>query len=493
MSNREVIVIGAGVGGLATAIRLRAAGFSVRIFEKAACAGGKLSEIRNGPYRFDAGPSLFTMPELCDELFTLHGKDPRHYYSYTKLSEICRYFYEDGTRVSSYSDPEQRAREWMDKLGIPPETTKAHLQRAADIWELSREVFVFNRFGHLGSLFSKNMLKGLINIRKLHVFETMHQLNSRYLPNEKAIQLFNRYATYNGSNPYTAPATLHVIPHIEYNIGAYFPEGGMIRITQALEKLAYDCGVEIHYNTAAEQILSEDFCVKAVRCSNHNIHRADIVVSNADAAFTYAQLMGDREQEAEILKQERSSSALVFNWGIRGNFPELDLHNIFFSAGYDQEFHCIFRQFSLYSDPTVYIFISSKAAPGDAPEGCENWFVMINAPADKGQDWPKLCATARTAILAKLKRILNKDIEPLIETEDILTPPLIESLTSSVEGSLYGPSSNSKWSAFLRHPNYSKKYRNLYFAGGSVHPGGGIPMVLSSAKICAETIQQKHA
>lgn len=492
MPAKDAIVIGAGVGGLALAIRLRAAGFSVRIFEQAAYPGGKLCEKKQDGYRFDAGPSLFTMPELLDELFSLHGKDPRAYYTYTQLSEICRYFYEDGTRLSSYSDPERRAREWEEKLGIPPEETRRHLQRAADIWELTSDVFIFNRFGHAGSFTRKAFLKGLINIRKMHVFRSMHALNSRYLSDPRAVQLFNRYATYNGSNPYAAPATLHVIPHIEYNLGAYLPAGGMISITRALEKLALDSGVQILYDHPVERILTEDDTVMGIQSKGEG-HAAGLVVSNADAAFTYGRLLGDADSEARILEQERSTSAIVFNWGIRSHFEELGLHNIFFSAGYEQEFSCLFDKYTLCDDPTVYIFISSKYEPGDAPPGCENWFVMVNAPADKGQDWPHLVAHARRAVLAKLQRILGRDIEALIATEDILDPTLIEARTSSVAGSLYGPAGNSRWAAFLRHPNYSKKYRNLYFTGGSVHPGGGIPMVLSSAKITAGLIQKRHA
>jgi len=492
MPAKEAIVIGAGVGGLALAVRLRAAGFGVRIFEQAGHPGGKLCEKRQDGYRFDTGPSLFTMPELLDELFSLHGRDPRDYYSYTQLPEICRYFYEDGTRLSSFSDPEKRAREWEEKLGIPPEQTRRHLQRAADIWQLTRDVFIFDRFGDAGPFSLRPILKGLINIRKMQVFRTMNDFNCRHLSDPRAIQLFNRYATYNGSDPYKAPATLHVIPHIEYNLGAYLPAGGMISITRALEKLALESGVHILYGHPVERIVTENDTVLGIQSKGEG-YPADLVVSNADAAFTYGRLLGDKSIEARILEQERSTSAIVFNWGIRSSFSELGLHNVFFSADYKEEFRCLFHEYTLCGDPTVYLFISSKYEKADAPPGCENWFVMVNAPADKGQDWPHLVAHTRNAVLAKLQRMLDRDIEPLIATEHILDPTLIEARTSSVAGSLYGPAGNSRRAAFLRHPNYSKKYRHLYFTGGSVHPGGGIPMVLSSAKITAGLIQKRHA
>ena len=188
------------------------------------------------------------------------------------------------------------------------------------------------------------------------------------------------------------------------------------------------------------------------------------------------------------MNQERSSSAIIFYWGIRHLFPELDLHNIFFTQDYKQEFECLFEKKSVYNDPTIYINITSKEESSDAPKDSENWFVMVNAPGDFGQDWDKIIQETRKNIISKLSRILNTDIESLIEVEDILTPPLIERKTSSYRGSLYGTASNSKFAAFLRHPNFSNRIENLFYCGGSVHPGGGIPLCLLSAKITADLI-----
>jgi phytoene dehydrogenase-like protein len=200
--------------------------------------------------------------------------------------------------------------------------------------------------------------------------------------------------------------------------------------------------------------------------------------------------LNDQQKAKKILKQERSSSALIFYWGINRSFPQLGLHNIFFSNNYQAEFDHLFRLKKSYDDPTVYINITSKCEPGkQAPDGKENWFVMVNAPANVGQDWEVLKVKYRQAILDKLNRMLQTDIAPLIETEDILDPVLIETKTGSYQGSLYGTSSNSKMAAFLRHPNFSRQIEGLYFVGGSVHPGGGIPLCLKSAKIMSEIVQ----
>ena len=221
--------------------------------------------------------------------------------------------------------------------------------------------------------------------------------------------------------------------------------------------------------------------------------KADLVVSNMDVVPTYKHLLPNQKQPKRTLEQERSSSALIFYWGIKKSFPKLNLHNIFFSQNYSKEFQAIFQDKTLSGDPTVYVNITSKDVLSDAPAGCENWFVMINAPADSGQDWDALIAQTRIKVLEKLSRILGQDIASLIEEETHLSPPLIAQKTASYRGALYGASSNNRMSAFLRHPNFSRTIDNLYFCGGSVHPGGGIPLCLLSARITADMIPDVHA
>jgi phytoene dehydrogenase-like protein len=207
-----------------------------------------------------------------------------------------------------------------------------------------------------------------------------------------------------------------------------------------------------------------------------------------DVWYTYKTLLKDYQIPNRIQNQERSSSALIFYWGINKSFAELGLHNIFFSEDYREEFRKIWDEKSVSNDPTIYINITSKCKPDDAPEGAENWFTMINVPANTGQDWDRLIKETRQNIIDKLSRNLGVDIEPLIVCESVLDPRTIDSGTYSYQGSLYGSSSNSQFSAFLRHANFSSRIEGLYFAGGSVHPGGGIPLALLSAKIVSDLI-----
>jgi phytoene desaturase len=478
----KVIVIGAGIAGIAAAIRQAVKGHEVAVYEANANPGGKLSAFKSGDFRFDAGPSLFTMPHYVDELFTLAGKNPKEAFSYKKLETVCRYFYEDGTRIHAWANRDKLAEEIALKTKDLASSVHQFLDYSARIYVITHSIFLEKSLHRLRSFLNWETLKAVFRFPKIDPFRSMNTANTDFFKDDKTIRFFNRYATYNGSNPYKAPATLNVIPHLEQHFGAYFPKGGMVAITQNLVKLAENLGVKFNYHARVEEILVEDKKVKGIRL-NGEIIPADRVISNMDIWFTYRQLLKKEVAPKRILSQERSSSALIFYWGIKAEFPELDLHNIFFSEDYKKEFAAIWEQQAIDVDPTIYVNISAKYQTEDAPKGAENWFVMINVPANTGQNWDKLIAEARKNIIDKLSRILNRDIAPLIVTEEILDPRSIEQKTASYQGSLYGTSSNNQFAAFLRHANFSSKIKELYFVGGSVHPGGGIPLALLSAKI----------
>lgn len=487
----KAIVVGAGIAGIASSIRLANQGYEVEVYEANTYLGGKLTEKRLGAYRFDAGPSLFTMPDLVDELFRLSDLDAKAHFEYSSLEEICRYFYEDGTRLTAFSDKKKLLKELEEKVNADPAKVEQYLDKSAYIHKHTGELFLEKSLHKISSYLNWSTFVSILNLPFLNIFTNMDKVNKRALGNEKLRQLFNRYATYNGSNPYKAPGILNIIPHLEYNMGAYFPKDGMHSITKSLVKLAEQNGVVFHCSSPVSKILVDSG--KAIGIESKGVKLlADKVICNMDVVPAYKNLMPEQKQPEKILKQERSSSALIFYWGIKKEFPELDLHNIFFSNDYAGEFKAIFEEKSLMDDPTVYVNITSKYSKADAPAGCENWFVMINVPCNDGQDWDDLIAKARAHIISKLNRLLDCDIESLIEEEAILEPRTIESKTSSYKGALYGTSSNSRMAAFFRHPNFSRKIKDLYFCGGSVHPGGGIPLALSSAKIVGDLIAEEH-
>ncbi|SDP87682.1 phytoene desaturase [Mucilaginibacter sp. OK268] len=489
MPVKKVLIIGAGIAGIATAIRLAVKGYQVDVFEANNYPGGKLYEFEQNGFRFDAGPSLFTMPQYVDELFTLAGKNPSDYFNYQKLDVVCRYFYEDGTTLNAYADQEKFAAEANQQTGEPADSIKKHLKNSANIYGITNHVFLEQSLHRLKTYLHGDTVRSVFRFPQIDAFRSMHEANQSLFKDKRLTQFYDRYATYNGSNPYAAPATLNVIPHLEQHYGAYFPEGGMYSIMSSLVKLAESLGVVFHYNSLVEDIILEKQSAKAIKVKGELIP-ADIIVSNMDIWFTYHKLLKQHPHlfPKKVLRQERSSSALIFYWGISKQFAQLNLHNIFFSKDYKAEFDHIWQQKDIYHDPTVYLNISSKYKADDAPPDCENWFTMINVPANTGQDWNSLISTARQNILAKLSRILGENISNLIISESILDPRDIESKTSSYQGSLYGTSSNNQFAAFSRHANRSSAIKNLYFCGGSVHPGGGIPLCLLSAKIVSDWI-----
>ncbi|MCW3082803.1 MAG: phytoene desaturase [Bacteroidetes bacterium] len=487
-NNKKCAVIGAGVSGLAAAIRMRNKGYAVTVYEANAFAGGKLSSESCKGYRFDMGPSVFTMPQYVDELFVLSGKNPKEYFNYIQLDPVYRYFFEDGTRVDSYHGKEAYAAEMSKIMGDSKERILKYLDHTEYVYHLTADVFLHNSLHKLRNFFTKNVLKGLLNFGKIGAFETMNEANEKAFTDKKLVQIFNRYSTYNGSSPYLAPATLNVIPHLEIMEGAYYPEGGMVAITEALLKLGKDLGITYRFSTPVRQIMTERKKVTGVK-TDAGIDHYDVVISNMDIYNSYLKLMPDVKKPEKTLRQPKSSSAVIFYWGIKKEFKELGLHNILFSENYPEEFNTIFEKKSIYSDPTIYINITSKHTPGDAPAGCENWFTMINVPNNSGQDWDALVVEARKNMIKKLNRVLKTDVEQYIDCEMILDPRVVEARTSSAFGAIYGNASNNKFAAFLRHANFSKEIRNLYFCGGSVHPGPSIPLCLLSAKITTGLIK----
>ncbi|MEN0004794.1 MAG: 1-hydroxycarotenoid 3,4-desaturase CrtD [Bacteroidota bacterium] len=482
----KIGIIGAGIAGLAAAVRMAVRGYEVQVFESNAYPGGKLSNFDLNGYRFDAGPSLFTMPQYVDELFRLAGEEPRDHFQYERLSTVCHYFWEDGTRLHAHAEPEAFAHEAATKLGVDSRIITKTLAESARKYELTGRIFLEKSLHRWDTWLTPEVAKAVVQIPTLDLFNSMDRANKRLLKHPKLVQLFNRFATYNGSNPYKAPGLLNIIPHFEHHFGAYFPKGGMHAITQSVYELALRQGVQFHFNTTAEQIEVADGKAHAIQAGGTK-HTFDRVICNMDIFFAYKKLLPDQKHPTRILRQPKSTSALIFYWGVKRQFPELGLHNILFSNDYEEEFKQLDGG-TIYDDPTVYINITQKHHEADAPAGCENWFTMINVPFEDGQDWDTIIPKARQEMIQKINRILDVDMEGLIECEEVLEPRTIESRTSSHLGSLYGTSSNNRMAAFMRHPNFSSNIQHLYFCGGSVHPGGGIPLALLSSKIVDEVM-----
>ncbi|MCX7878670.1 MAG: phytoene desaturase family protein [Ignavibacteria bacterium] len=500
---KKIAVIGSGIGGLSAASRLAHQGYEVHIYEKNSYPGGKASQVIKDNFRFDRGPSLLTMPFVLEELFNFCHEDIKKHISYKKLDILCKYFFPSGNIINAWSDTERFKDEIDSKTSDTGESLKKYLDYCRKIYDLAADIFLFHNPRKLSTYLSRSAIKALLNINKIDIFRTMDEANRSFFRDEKLIQLFNRYATYNGSDPYKCPATLNIISHVEYNLGGYYihpvtennyqklsgsqvRSGGIHSLTYALYQLALKKRVKFHFNSEVREITTYGRKIRSIR-TDDEIIPCDVVLSNIDVYLTMKLI--DKQCNLNI-ENKLSSSALVFYWGVKITSSELEIHNILFSQDYRKEFRQISDEKIYPEDPTIYIYISSKFNPSDAPDGYENWFVMINTPEVNPN--LKNLSEIREKIISKIRKVTGYDIENLIVAEEIMTPYDLENLTGSYKGAIYGISSNNRTSAFMRQSCKSKHIKGLYFCGGTVHPGGGIPLVIISGKNAADEIIQDY-
>ncbi|MET0752222.1 MAG: phytoene desaturase family protein [Pyrinomonadaceae bacterium] len=484
MNLKKIIVIGAGIGGLSAAIRLARSGFSVQVLEKNESVGGKVNFVEADGYKFDTGASLLTMPHILEDLFKFAGRELKDYLDIVPLEPICRYFWTDGTIFDASQDLEKTGSEITRISRQDAANFRKYLADSRRKYEVAEKTFLAHSLNDLPRLLRPKYLKDLFAISTL---KTLDEHNKKYFSSAKLRQLFNRFATYNGSSPFQIPATFALIPFVEFGLGAWYARGGMYEIPKALERLAGELKVEFCFDAEIEKILVEQGKAVGVKLKSGKELRSDFVVSNADAVETYRNLLPVENKKIE--SREPSCSGFVLLLGVKKRFSLLAHHNIFFSDDYKAEFDAIFKEKRPAANPTIYVCAASKTDATQAPEGHENLFVLINAPytSDK-TDWEKEKQSYRDLIIKKLENAGLEDLENSVDFEQIITPADFEKKYRANRGSIYGVSSNGIFSAFLRVPNKAKDVENLYFTGGATHPGGGIPLVLLSGKMAAELI-----
>jgi len=485
---KKVAIIGGGLAGLAAACRLAHHGLQVSLFEQEPVLGGKLGEKRHAGFRFDVGPTLLTMPFVIDELFASVGKNRSDDLTFTPLSHLCRYFFADGSVLDSFSDLERFAGE-ISRLS-PADQGSLHrfMTYSKRIYDLTAQSFLFSPIHEPSSWFTRQNAATLLRLHHIDPLVSVHRGVSRFFSDARLRQLFDRYATYNGSNPFQAPATLNIIPYVEYGLGGFYVQGGMYRLVEALSRLAVAKGAELFTGKRVSKILVSRNKAHGVVVDGNEI-AADYVLCNGDVVESFATLLPDYKKEiAHWRRCEPSLSGLMFLWGVQGRHETMVQHNIFFSADYRLEFEQLFRLGQPPSDPTIYVAISSKSQALDAPPQTENWFVLINMPwLRQGQSWATITDAMRAAVLRRLQRH-GLDLNGRIVCEHIFTPQDLYQRFSSNRGSIYGLASNSRWSAFARPANRNRSIKGLYFAGGSAHPGGGVPLVLLSGKMASDLL-----
>lgn len=490
--NKRVIVIGGGLGGISAALSLAVEGYDVDIFERNEQPGGKMNEYQWQKFRFDTGPTLLTMPFVIDDLFASIGINRSDYLELTAIDPICRYVWDDGTTINMSSN----LADTIEQLALISDKDARnyikYLKYGHRIYDISADLFLFKPIHELNSILNWSTFKKIFQIHRIDSLRTVHKANTSFFSDPKIIQLFDRYSTYNGSNPFSAPATLNIIPYVEYELGGYYIKGGMYRLIDQLWTLLKSMNVKLHTSTNVEKILHHHGKATGIIAQGEKID-ADYIVCNADVVNTYGTLIdGFEKRKFKMNSLEPSLSGLVFLWAVTKKFDILAHHNLFFASNYEAEFDQIFKQKIAPDQPTIYLSISSKSDPDHAAPGGENWFVLVNMPYMTGdQDWMEITEVTRTKVLSRLRHF-GIDMSDKILHEKAITPLDFEERYGSNRGSIYGISSNSRSSAFRRPPNRSRDLENLYFCGGSTHPGGGVPLTILSGRICAELICNKN-
>jgi diapolycopene oxygenase len=487
--NKNIVVIGAGLGGLSAAISLASEGFAVEIVEKNDKVGGKLNILEKDGFTFDLGPSILTMPHIFEALFTRVGKKMADYVSIQKVEPHWRNFFEDGTVVDLTEDAERQRHE-LDKLDpkayeeftsfiaysqkLSTETEAGYFAKGLDsFWELLRF------YGRLRSLMS------------FDVFRSMDQGVRRYVSNSKLVDILNYFIKYVGSSPYDAPALMNLLPYIQYHYGLWYVKGGMYGMAQAMERLAVELGVKIRLNTEVVEIQTQDSRASGIRLKDGTVLSADIVVSNMEVIPAMKRLLNS--SAADLKKVERfapSCSGLVLHLGVDRIYPQLAHHNFFYSDKPRHHFDAIFHGNRLSDDPTIYLVAPVKSDPSQAPTGCEIIKVLPHIPNINPNKplSPEDYLAFRERVLIKLERMGLTDLRKHIVTEEYWTPLDIEARYYSNQGSIYGVVADRFKNLGFKAPQRSSRFSNLYFVGGSVNPGGGMPMVTLSGQLVRDKI-----
>ena len=484
-----IIIIGAGIGGLATAIRLAAAGEKVVVLEQNSTVGGKMGQLAEGGFRWDTGPSVITMRHVLQDLFAAAGRQLDDYLTLLPVDPLTRYFYPDGTVLDvTRSLPELMAQiAALDERDV--EGYLAYLAYAARLHRITGPVFIYDQPPTWRSIFKVSPLDAL----RIDGLRPMQRSINGFVRSPQMRQLLGRFATYVGASPYLAPATLNVIAHVELTGGVWYPQGGIYAIARALATLAEELNVDIRTDCEAAHIGVTNGAVTGITLRNGTLIPAKAVVANVDVANVYEKLLPKDVVRPKRLRKltdvEPSCSAFILLLGIDKPHPHLAHHNIFFSSDYPREFDQIFRQGIPPTEPTVYVAITAKTDSRHAPNGGENWFVSVNAPPlGPNFDWTAQARAYRDDVLNYLAGRFGLEVRHHIRMEKILTPVDIARQTGARRGALYGASSNHRLNAFRRPHNRASDVGGLYFAGGTTHPGGGVPMVMLSGKVAAELV-----
>jgi diapolycopene oxygenase len=499
-SNR-IAVVGGGLGGLAAACTLAARGHKVTLFEKSPWLGGKAAVLNEAGFRFDMGPTILTIPNVLRRIFQEAKRNLDDYVKLVRLDPQWRCFFTDGSQLDLVENVESMAKS-LDTYA--PNSSRGYrdfLKLSDRLHKVSDDYFFWKSIGGIGDMIDvKGGFKPKIigDVMSMRMGRSVANTVRKYIPDARVAQMIDHFTQYVGSSPDASPAVLCSIAHMQTEEGIWFPIGGTRAVPEALVKLGTELGVEFRTKTGIKRLLAADGApVTGVETESGEIFEADAVVSNADAVRTHRELLNGSAPKAvksfdKRREYEPACSGVVLYLGLKKRYEHLLHHGFVFSRDPHEEFEYIYRKGEPAPDPTCYIAATAQTEPGTAPPGGEALYVLVHTPYLRPHhDWNKMFPEYRRVILEKLKTTGKMpDLEERIAFESHLTPQDIHDRYRVLNGAIYGIASHGLWTGAFKPANRAKDVKGLYLAGGAAHPGPGMPMVLMSGWIAADTLDK---
>lgn len=487
---KTAIIIGSGFGGLGTAAILAKAGYKVTVLEKNEMVGGRASVFEAKGFRFDMGPSWYLMPDVFEHFFEILGEDVHKHLQLKKLAPSYRIFYKDlGEKVDIYSDLKKDLPTIEAIEAGAGEALQDYLEKAGYQYNVAKDRFMYKNYDSVRDFLTREVAT---EGRKLSVFKNMDKYVSGFFKTDQMQKIMQYPLVFLGSSPYNTPAIYNIMSHIDFNMGVYYPQGGIYEITKALAGIAKKNGATLTVNSPVKEIIVEDWHAVGVKLENGKELRADIIISNADIEHTETKLLGElyRERSDKYWKKRTlAPSALIMYLGVKGKLPSLTHHNLLFSKDWKKNFGEIFDSPRWPTDPSLYICAPSKTDPTVAPAGHENLFVLVPIAAGLDYSTAQLEAYADTILQTMETEMDLPGLRNKIVYKKLFSVKDFSDRYNSYQGTALGLAHTLKQTAIFRPNNISKKVKNLYYTGAGTNPGIGMPITLISAELLYKRLQ----